>query len=293
MTDHHDTPLAAVPNGGNPTLTAVRRLYTDPFGDTRGTSNASTVPGDIQFLGKNRDAGSGLTLLGARHYDETVGAFISVDPILDLTDPQQWNGYAYAGNSPLTYEDASGLLIQGTTDNSTYNPHKPGKGRDKETMNTNTSRDAGDLDGSDPIPTIGVAQPTTSAPPECGGSYWCKSADYTLTACFEYCVAMGAMAREDGVLLGSFEIGAGPRAELSFTAGTGYNRSAGLGVGASASAVAGVGYYGEFGVGLDSATSWGLPYPILVPEAGHGWEYGLGGGLSVMGGLIAELWRWK
>lgn len=109
VTDHHGTPLAAVPNGGNPTITAVRRLYTDPFGGTRGSSSASTVPGDIQFLGKNRDTGSGLTLLGARYYDEAIGEFISVDPLLDLTDPQQWNAYAYANNTPTTRFDPTGL----------------------------------------------------------------------------------------------------------------------------------------------------------------------------------------
>lgn len=121
MVDHHGTPVATIPNGGNPTKTPVKRMYTDPFGATRGTSNAATVPGDIQFLGKNRDTGTGLTLLGARYYDEAAGAFISVDPILDLTDPQQWNGYAYAGNSPLTYSDASGLLMLGANDNEGYN----------------------------------------------------------------------------------------------------------------------------------------------------------------------------
>ncbi len=115
MTDHHGTPVAAIPNGGNPTKTPVKRMYTDPFGGTRGSSNAATVPGDIQFLGKNRDTGTGLTLLGARYYDETAGAFISVDPILDLTDPQQWNGYAYANNNPSTLSDPSGLRPEGMT----------------------------------------------------------------------------------------------------------------------------------------------------------------------------------
>lgn len=116
IADAHGTPVAAVPNGGHPAKTPVQRLYTDPFGATRGPSNAATVPGDIQFLGKTRDDQSGLTLLGARYYDETTGAFISVDPILDLADPQQWNAYAYAGNNPVTRSDPSGLLAIGATD---------------------------------------------------------------------------------------------------------------------------------------------------------------------------------
>ncbi|WP_354246529.1 RHS repeat-associated core domain-containing protein [Agromyces sp. PvR057] len=137
VADHHGTPVAAIPNGGHPAKTAISRLYTTPFGATRGASDASTVPGDTQFLGKTRDGTTGLTLLGARYYDETIGGFISVDPVLDLTDPQQWNAYAYSGNNPLTYSDASGLLMVGPTDGSTYNPRTK-----KVTTNTINSSSA-------------------------------------------------------------------------------------------------------------------------------------------------------
>lgn len=117
INDPHGTPVAAVPNGGHPVTTPVQRLYTDPFGGTRGGSNASTIPGDTQFLGKTRDESTGLTLLGARYYDEMVGAFISVDPILDLADPQQWNAYAYANSNPVSRADPTGLRV---TDKSSY-----------------------------------------------------------------------------------------------------------------------------------------------------------------------------
>lgn len=116
VTDHHGTPIAAIPNGGHPAKTAITRLYTDPFGATRGAADDETIPGDTQFLGIIRDGTTGLTLLGARYYDEVVGAFTSVDPILDLADPQQWNAYAYAGNSPISRSDPSGLLALGRTD---------------------------------------------------------------------------------------------------------------------------------------------------------------------------------
>ncbi|GEM_PF-6644422 len=65
VADRHGTPVAAVPNtvwSGS----SVQRLYTDPFGATRGASTTGTVPGDTQFLGKTRDTSTGLTLLGAR-----------------------------------------------------------------------------------------------------------------------------------------------------------------------------------------------------------------------------------
>ncbi|GLI27912.1 hypothetical protein ARHIZOSPH14_21540 [Agromyces rhizosphaerae] len=88
----------------------MQRLYTDPFGAARGASDAGTVPGDTQFLGKTRDTSTGLTLLGARYYDEALGRFISVDPLLDPGLPAQFNAYVYAANNPHTWADPSGLF---------------------------------------------------------------------------------------------------------------------------------------------------------------------------------------
>ncbi len=47
----------------------------------------------------------------AREYDAAIGKFISVDPVIDYTQPQQINGYAYANNSPVTHADPSGMII--------------------------------------------------------------------------------------------------------------------------------------------------------------------------------------
>ena len=101
------TPLASVHNT-NWTTASVAKHYTLPFGEQRGGVSA---PGDHEFLGKVRDDATGLTLVGARWYDETVGRFLTVDPVMDLTDPQQWNAYAYANNTPVTQADPSGLLV--------------------------------------------------------------------------------------------------------------------------------------------------------------------------------------
>ena len=56
---------------------------------------------------------TGLTDIGARKYDPTTGTFISVDPVLDTGNPQQWNPYAYSNNNPITYSDPSGLYCDG------------------------------------------------------------------------------------------------------------------------------------------------------------------------------------
>ncbi|MDG4763442.1 polymorphic toxin-type HINT domain-containing protein [Solwaraspora sp. WMMD406] len=65
--------------------------------------------GEKGFVGGTRDASTGLTHLGAREYDPRTGRFISVDPIIDVGDPQQMHGYAYANNSPVSFTDPDGL----------------------------------------------------------------------------------------------------------------------------------------------------------------------------------------
>jgi RHS repeat-associated protein len=78
-----------------------------PFGAPRGTNPA--FPGERGFVGGTNDTATGLVNIGARQYDAALGKFISVDPIMMALDPQQWNAYAYANNSPITFSDPTGL----------------------------------------------------------------------------------------------------------------------------------------------------------------------------------------
>ncbi|MFD7975630.1 ricin-type beta-trefoil lectin domain protein [Streptomyces sp. NPDC059071] len=89
---------------------SVRIRKQDPFGNERGTAGAN-LQNHKGFLGKTRDDSSGFQPLGARLYDPVVGRFLSADPLLDLNDPLQSNGYAYAHNNPVTYSDPTGLAI--------------------------------------------------------------------------------------------------------------------------------------------------------------------------------------
>jgi RHS repeat-associated protein len=79
----------------------------NPYGQPRGDTGNNLWPTTNGFVGGNLDA-TGLTHLGAREYDPSLGRFISVDPIQDLTSPQQWNGYAYANNNPTSLSDPTG-----------------------------------------------------------------------------------------------------------------------------------------------------------------------------------------
>ncbi|WP_234334925.1 putative adhesin [Streptomyces sp. NRRL S-118] len=87
----------------------VTRRHIQPFGETRGTQ-PTTWAGDKGFVGGTEDP-TGLTHLGAREYDATTGRFISADPVADLKDPQQVNGYAYSNNNPITFADPDGKFF--------------------------------------------------------------------------------------------------------------------------------------------------------------------------------------
>jgi RHS repeat-associated protein len=104
ITDSHGTAIAEVNlSSGN----AVRFSKRDPFGNERSESNGWYS--HKGYVGGEEDTSTDLTHLGAREYDSATGRFISVDPVMDIADPLQMNGYAYCQNNPMTYDDASGL----------------------------------------------------------------------------------------------------------------------------------------------------------------------------------------
>ncbi|WP_330246268.1 polymorphic toxin-type HINT domain-containing protein [Streptomyces sp. NBC_00562] len=105
--DHHGTAQLAIDAATG--QTQRRRL--DPFGAGRDadSSDPSKWVDDKGFVGGTNDTTSGLVTLGAREYDADTGRFISADPIIDYTDPQQINGYAYSNNNPVSFSDPDGL----------------------------------------------------------------------------------------------------------------------------------------------------------------------------------------
>ncbi len=106
ITDLHGTSLLALDSTcDNP----VWRQET-PFGAPRSTATGPW-PDTNGFLGKPTDSSTGLTIVGARNYDPAIGRFISIDPVLESSAPQQLNGYTYAGDNPVTQSDPSGLMI--------------------------------------------------------------------------------------------------------------------------------------------------------------------------------------
>jgi RHS repeat-associated protein len=100
--DQHGTGTLAIDAA---TLAATRRRL-DPYGNPR-TTNSIAWPGNRGFVDGTLD-NTGLTHLGAREYEPSTGRFISDDPVIDPTDPQQINGYVYAAANPVTMSDPNG-----------------------------------------------------------------------------------------------------------------------------------------------------------------------------------------
>ena len=104
--DHQSTQGATV----DATTGAITRRRSAPFGATRG-ADPGAFPGDKGFVGGTQDPTTGLTHLGAREYDPTIGRFISADPVFVPDDPSQFDAYQYGRHNPVTFSDPSGLRL--------------------------------------------------------------------------------------------------------------------------------------------------------------------------------------
>ncbi len=106
LADHHGTTYATV-DAAN---LAVTKRWQDPYGGGRGTA-ASTWPDKHGFLGGYQNT-TGVTHIGARDYDPLTGRFMTADPVLDTSDPQTLNAYSYGNNSPVSFSDPTGMVLQ-------------------------------------------------------------------------------------------------------------------------------------------------------------------------------------
>jgi RHS repeat-associated protein len=84
-----------------------------PFGD--GFSETGSQFVDFAgFAGGMWDSENNSDHFGAREYAKTQGRWLTPDPaglaVVNPTDPQTWNRYAYVNNNPTTFIDPSGLV---------------------------------------------------------------------------------------------------------------------------------------------------------------------------------------
>jgi len=118
-TDHLGSVAAMSYSGGTYRANSLARY--DPFGNHRTLPGWSINPGisDRGFTGHVHDntgpyptQNVGLIYMNARYYLPEIGRFISADTIVpEPGNPQGFNRYAYALNSPVNFTDPSGHCI--------------------------------------------------------------------------------------------------------------------------------------------------------------------------------------
>lgn len=101
-TDMLGSPVAVTNASGQVT---ERNDY-EPYGAIIGKPTRS----GIGYTGHVMDGGTGLTYMQQRYYDQSVGRFLSVDPITAVGsgDMRFFNRYLYANGNPFTYVDPDG-----------------------------------------------------------------------------------------------------------------------------------------------------------------------------------------
>jgi len=88
---------------------ALANTYTyDSFGNV--TNSTGSVTNFLEYTGREFDTESGLFYYRARYFDPTSGRFFSEDPARFIAGP---NFYAYVGNRPTVFRDATGRMAYG------------------------------------------------------------------------------------------------------------------------------------------------------------------------------------
>lgn len=83
-----------------------------PYGDQL-IDSAAADNNEIWYAGKPFDDSTGLSYMGARYYDPTLGRFMAVDPVsFNFDNLHSFNRYAYANNNPYMYVDPDGEAAQ-------------------------------------------------------------------------------------------------------------------------------------------------------------------------------------
>jgi RHS repeat-associated protein len=113
LTDHQGT----VRDIANASGQIIDHIDYDAYGNVLAETNAAA--GDrFKYAGKALEAITGLYDYAARWYDPRLGRFLSQDPLGWAAG--QTNAYAYVGNSPVNFTDATGLAAA-----SEYRPTVP------------------------------------------------------------------------------------------------------------------------------------------------------------------------
>jgi RHS repeat-associated protein len=82
-----------------------------PFGESAQLSGSALAVG---FQGDWTDSKTGEVDMGTRYYEPSLGRFSSRDVLFgEASDPMSLNQFVYAGGSPVTFGDSTGMSVKG------------------------------------------------------------------------------------------------------------------------------------------------------------------------------------
>jgi RHS repeat-associated protein len=100
-TDALGSPVAVTNQAG----TVIERNDYEPYGAVIGQPNKN----GIGYTGHMMDGATGLTYMQQRYYDQSLGRFLSVDPVTaNAANGGNFNRYKYAANNPYRFTDPDG-----------------------------------------------------------------------------------------------------------------------------------------------------------------------------------------
>ena len=114
--DHQGSVVAATNASGN----VISQAIYDPFGKRTSIYQQSSIanftyaePTDRGYTGHKEMAALGITHMGGRIYDATIGRFLQADPNIQAPlNSQNYNRYSYVLNNPMSYTDPSGYFFK-------------------------------------------------------------------------------------------------------------------------------------------------------------------------------------
>jgi RHS repeat-associated protein len=114
--DHLGSPRIITDNVGKVIARKDFNAFGDETSSAQRTDTLGYKPEEIRqdYTGYQKDDESGLEFAQARYYNNKHGRFTSVDPLVasaNVKDPQTFNRYSYAMNSPYKFTDPLGLVV--------------------------------------------------------------------------------------------------------------------------------------------------------------------------------------
>jgi RHS repeat-associated protein len=105
VSDHAGTTRVVLDGAG----AVVARAAFGPCGEPLGATGGGAAAQLARYAGARVQDGTGLVVMGWRHYDPALGRFLEPDPVLPTPlDTQALNRYAYARDNPVNLVDPDG-----------------------------------------------------------------------------------------------------------------------------------------------------------------------------------------